>query len=36
MCPKNPKILHRKNDPRLSRKHYEHIPLEVVHEEQIR
>ncbi|MGY8865598.1 MAG: hypothetical protein ACKVJK_08180, partial [Methylophagaceae bacterium] len=30
MCPKNPQILHRKNDPRLTKKYYEDIPLKVV------
>ena len=27
MCPKNPQLLSRKNDPRLQRNHYEEIPI---------
>lgn len=30
MCPKNPQLLSRQNDPRLPKKHYEKIPLQVV------
>jgi hypothetical protein len=30
MCPKNPQLLSRQNDPRLPKTHYEKIPLQVV------
>jgi hypothetical protein len=29
MCPKNPQLLDRKNDPRLAKKHYENIPIRI-------
>jgi hypothetical protein len=32
MCPKNPEILHRKNDPRLNKKHYEELPVKVIYD----
>ena len=32
MCPKNPQLLNRKNDPRLSRKYYEQ-PIKIINEQ---